>query len=465
MDAEGQQVRSGAAPAHATRAHRAAAALTCRLLRATGVAAGRGRAWRGRGAGLRPQRVRLPARLPAGVAVPEVRRAHASARRSPLSVTPSSRAPRAPPRRLTRPPARARSFDILRDELGDTRTQFPHSMYMVAGSQADSAGANTITVVRLTQLTKTRKDGDDSDDSDDSDADGDAAGGPVLQSRVLAHHGCARVKPPAAAVDVARLTRRPRTQGREPHSRAAASAARGGHLGGDRARAGVGRQAAAAGAERRDGCRRRGAQAGQSAAAPGVHRPPDGGLCHGLVARGGRPPAVRRLQRRRAPVGAGGGRQARAHARVRTVADAAVLRARFVPTRRAGCMRRQRRRARLTRRAALAGGRLAALCFPATTARPWKTCSGAPTRRACSPPAAWMVRAGARASPAAAALRAYTRVRRLSLAPLSLALLECNTRTPELKRARAAGSQAPSASGTCASAPSRRCAPWFTTAT
>jgi hypothetical protein len=63
-------------------------------------------------------------------------------------------------------------------------------MYLVAGSQADAAGSNTLTVARLTQLVKTRKDADDSDDSDDSDAEGDGASGPVLQSRVLAHHGC-----------------------------------------------------------------------------------------------------------------------------------------------------------------------------------------------------------------------------------------------------------------------------------
>ena len=74
-------------------------------------------------------------------------------------------------------------------------------MYMVAGSQADAAGNNTLSVVRLTQLTKTRR--DDSDSESDSEDDADAAAGPVLQSRLLAHHGCGRSLPPHAAASAA----------------------------------------------------------------------------------------------------------------------------------------------------------------------------------------------------------------------------------------------------------------------
>ena len=86
---------------------------------------------------------------------------------------------------------RLRSFDILRDELGESRIQFPHAMYMVAGSQADAPGNNTLTVARLTQLSKMRNEDDDSEDSEDSDEEGDASRQPVLQSRSIAHHGCA----------------------------------------------------------------------------------------------------------------------------------------------------------------------------------------------------------------------------------------------------------------------------------
>lgn len=81
------------------------------------------------------------------------------------------------------------SLDILRDELGECRTQFPHSMYLVTGSQADNAGSNVINVVRLTQLFKTRRDAADSD-SDESSSDSEDEGRtPVLQCRQIAHHG------------------------------------------------------------------------------------------------------------------------------------------------------------------------------------------------------------------------------------------------------------------------------------
>ena len=92
---------------------------------------------------------------------------------------------------VSRRPRRPCSFDILRDELGESRIQFPHAMYMVAGSQADAPGNNALTVARLTQLSKMRNEDDDSEDSEDSDEEGDASRQPVLQSRSIAHHGCA----------------------------------------------------------------------------------------------------------------------------------------------------------------------------------------------------------------------------------------------------------------------------------
>jgi ribosome assembly protein RRB1 len=91
------------------------------------------------------------------------------------------------------------SFDVVRDELGEDRTHFPHSMFMVAGTQAVSAEQNALAVMRLTRLKKTRRkekdpagDPDDSDasESDSSDDEGGALGdGPLLRVRKIAHHG------------------------------------------------------------------------------------------------------------------------------------------------------------------------------------------------------------------------------------------------------------------------------------
>jgi ribosome assembly protein RRB1 len=51
------------------------------------------------------------------------------------------------------------SFDVLRDDEGDQRQRFPASAYIVAGTQADAAKNNKLTVFKMTQLHKTQKDG------------------------------------------------------------------------------------------------------------------------------------------------------------------------------------------------------------------------------------------------------------------------------------------------------------------
>ena len=48
------------------------------------------------------------------------------------------------------------SFDVLRDDLGDDRTKFPHTLYMVAGTQATRAQENYTAILKLTGLTQER---------------------------------------------------------------------------------------------------------------------------------------------------------------------------------------------------------------------------------------------------------------------------------------------------------------------
>ena len=50
------------------------------------------------------------------------------------------------------------SFDILRDSLGDCRTEFPLTAYLVAGTQAEVAKKNTIILMKMSQLHKTASD-------------------------------------------------------------------------------------------------------------------------------------------------------------------------------------------------------------------------------------------------------------------------------------------------------------------
>lgn len=51
------------------------------------------------------------------------------------------------------------SFDVLRDNLGDERQRYPATAYLVAGTQADQANKNELTVFKMSSLHKTQKDG------------------------------------------------------------------------------------------------------------------------------------------------------------------------------------------------------------------------------------------------------------------------------------------------------------------
>lgn len=61
------------------------------------------------------------------------------------------------------------SFAIVPDALGPERRKFPHSMYLVSGSQSADASQNRLYVMKATSLTKTKYDADSESPSDQSD--------------------------------------------------------------------------------------------------------------------------------------------------------------------------------------------------------------------------------------------------------------------------------------------------------
>merc|ERR1711935_595853 len=61
------------------------------------------------------------------------------------------------------------SFDILRDQLGGPRTEFPHTLYMVAGTQADRPKNNRIVVARVKDIQQIPEKEDDADSDKSSD--------------------------------------------------------------------------------------------------------------------------------------------------------------------------------------------------------------------------------------------------------------------------------------------------------
>lgn len=84
------------------------------------------------------------------------------------------------------------SFDVMRDSLGTNRSRFPHTVFAVAGTQADRADSNRLQVMKLSDLHRTRKPaGDRSDDEEDSEEEGpdETDDDPTLDHINVPHRG------------------------------------------------------------------------------------------------------------------------------------------------------------------------------------------------------------------------------------------------------------------------------------
>lgn len=76
------------------------------------------------------------------------------------------------------------TFDILRDNLGWDRKKFPHTLYLVTGTQASQAWKNSIYVLKISQLCKMENE-DDEEDDDDEEMEDD----PIIETQTIAHQG------------------------------------------------------------------------------------------------------------------------------------------------------------------------------------------------------------------------------------------------------------------------------------
>lgn len=93
------------------------------------------------------------------------------------------------------------SFDILRDDLGDHRTRFPHSLTVALGTQADRPENNQLTIMKLSDLSKINVETEDDilgeeynpkadnedDDSDDESESDDLD--PIVEHYSIKHYG------------------------------------------------------------------------------------------------------------------------------------------------------------------------------------------------------------------------------------------------------------------------------------
>ncbi|XP_013172345.1 PREDICTED: glutamate-rich WD repeat-containing protein 1 [Papilio xuthus] len=84
------------------------------------------------------------------------------------------------------------SFDIVTDNLGSDRTEYPMTAYMVAGTQASSVHLNNVIVMKMSNLHCTTKPDEDqeSDDEDDEDEEEDEEKKPNMTFAFIKHEGC-----------------------------------------------------------------------------------------------------------------------------------------------------------------------------------------------------------------------------------------------------------------------------------
>lgn len=88
----------------------------------------------------------------------------------------------------------ALSFDVLRDDLGEERMRMPHSVCVVAGTQADATGdvdQDEIMIMKWDGLSRMRKDPELEDDPDEEDEDDDdeVDEEPTLTFKTIPHKG------------------------------------------------------------------------------------------------------------------------------------------------------------------------------------------------------------------------------------------------------------------------------------
>ncbi|XP_012268088.2 glutamate-rich WD repeat-containing protein 1 [Athalia rosae] len=83
------------------------------------------------------------------------------------------------------------SFDIIRDDAGNSREAYPMSMYILAGTQAARTHMNNLLVMKMSNLHATTRSSEDSDAEDsDSDDEDDEARAPVMTVASIKHQGC-----------------------------------------------------------------------------------------------------------------------------------------------------------------------------------------------------------------------------------------------------------------------------------
>ncbi|XP_074075924.1 glutamate-rich WD repeat-containing protein 1 [Macrotis lagotis] len=83
------------------------------------------------------------------------------------------------------------SFDIVRDQLGDSRSAFPLALYLCAGTQAPSAQSNRLMVMRMHNLhgTQAKEASEDSESDSEEEEEEEEEKKPQLELAMVPHYG------------------------------------------------------------------------------------------------------------------------------------------------------------------------------------------------------------------------------------------------------------------------------------
>ncbi|CAL8290393.1 unnamed protein product [Merluccius merluccius] len=81
------------------------------------------------------------------------------------------------------------SFDVLKDGDGEARDQYPLSMLLCAGTQANTALSNRLLIMRMHNLHGTEKEEGESSDEESDDEEEDEDKKPQMELAIMSHYG------------------------------------------------------------------------------------------------------------------------------------------------------------------------------------------------------------------------------------------------------------------------------------
>jgi ribosome assembly protein RRB1 len=81
------------------------------------------------------------------------------------------------------------SFDIIKDDLGNSRETYPLTMYILAGTQAAKPHVNNLHIIKMLNLNGTNIKYDSEEESSDSENE-DELKCPVMSVASIKHQGC-----------------------------------------------------------------------------------------------------------------------------------------------------------------------------------------------------------------------------------------------------------------------------------